>query len=120
MNGKLRDNWQLSKGSILYFGKPAMRTPRVAVVTLARTLLAFPAVEEAYLPACSFDGAPARPVLVIAINPQERIEDVMAVVLAAVKRVLPRGDVLDILPFSTERLPPESRIAECRLIPFDG
>ena len=104
----------LKEGTKIFFGPPSNPMPQIMVEAIGQVIAQVPGIVEAYLPQCFIAGdSEARQVLVVAIEPESNIPEIMKDLGTKMSVLLPRGQFIDMLPYTTKTLPESSRHVPC-------
>ena len=107
----------LPRGSKIYFGLSAVPMHEVMVDAIGQVVAQVPDIVEAYLPQCFILGdEEAKQVLVVGILQKNRIPHAMKNLMEQLALVLPKGQFIDVIPFSVDDMPLDARISECQIL----
>jgi hypothetical protein len=107
---------ELEPGTQLFFAAPAQPMPGIMEDAIAQVIAQVPGIFEAHLPECLIEGElDARQVLVIAVRRRREIPQIADILMGKLRLVLAVGQVLDILPFQVDELPPGVKEANCQI-----
>ena len=107
----------INAGTKMFLGAPAKPMPQERKESITQAVTGVAGVSEAYLPQCFIEGdSEARQILAIAVDKKEDIPRVAEEIMRKLKSVLPDGDFIDILPYTSASFPAEARIAKCQII----
>ena len=84
------------------------------VEAIGQVIAQVPAIVEAYLPQCFIAGdSPPQQVLVVSVQSESDIPQIMKHLGSKLSVLLPPGQFMDILPFTTKTLPESARHIPC-------
>ena len=106
----------LPLGTKMYFGIPAEPMDNILIDAIAQVIAQTPEISEAYLPQCYIDGEQeAKQVLIIGFYKKKHIPQFMPELLNKLALVLPPKLFIDVIPFTMQDMPQETRIKECQI-----
>jgi len=107
---------KVKPGTAILIGAPSHPMPRERSKALAKMVAEFDDVMEAHLPQCYIPGLTQDPqqVLVLVLQTKKLVPELLPQVLTKLKKILPKGERLEILPIDlSSNIFMDVREAEC-------
>jgi type III secretion system (T3SS) SseB-like protein len=104
-------------GTRIFFRIPTSPMPESLSDAIGDAVELVAGIDEAYLPECYIAGEKEpRQFLVVSVDSTPDISEIVKHLAEKLRGVLPDGQFIDILPFSSSSMPAEARIPQCRIV----